>query len=57
MNVECSTLAALFGLGSSTVGKIVLKTCHAIDTNLLPQYVVIPQGEQLKEIVDGFETS
>ena len=43
-NVECCTLAALFSLGCSTVGKIVLETCHAIATDLLPKYVVIPQG-------------
>jgi hypothetical protein len=42
----------LFGLGRSTVGKIVVQTCRAIATHLLPQYVQIPSGEKLKEIVD-----
>ena len=50
------TLAALFSLGCSMIGKIVSETCYAITTNLQPQYVVIPQGEKLKEIVDEFIT-
>ena len=46
----------MFGLGRSTVCKIVLETCHAIAIHLLPQYVQIPNGDRLKEIVEGFET-
>ena len=55
-NVEYRTLSALFGVGRSTVGMIVLETCEAIARYLLPRYVEIPQGDRLKEIVDGFET-
>ena len=55
-NVEYRTLSALFGLGRSTVGKIVVETCNAIATHLLPKYVTIPGSDKLKEIVDGFET-
>ena len=55
-NVEYRTLSALFGLGRSTVSKIVVETSHAIATHLLLQYVRIPQGDRLKEIIDGFET-
>ena len=55
-NVEYRTLSSLFGLGRLTVGKIVVETCHAITTHLLPQYVHIPCAEKLKEIIDGFET-
>ena len=55
-NVEYRTLSALFGLGRSTICTIVVETSHAIATRLLPQYVQIPQGERLKEIVQGFET-
>ena len=55
-NVEYRTLSALFGLGRSTVCTVVVETCHAIATHLLPQYVKIPQGNKLREIVDGFET-
>ena len=54
-NVEYRTLSSLFGLGRSTVGKIVVETCRAIATHLLPQYVQIPCGEKLQEIVDEFE--
>ena len=54
-NIEYRTLAGLFGLGRSTVGKIVVETCHAIATHLFSIYVFIPSGEKLKEVVDGFE--
>ena len=55
-NIEYRTLASLFGLGRSTVGKIIVETNHAISTHLLPQYVKIPDGDKLKDIVKGFET-
>ena len=54
-NVEYRTLSNLFGLGRSTVCTIVVETCNAIATHLLPVYVQIPRGEKLKEIVKGFE--
>ena len=34
-NIEYRTLASLFGLGRSTVGKIVLETCNIMTTKLL----------------------
>ena len=55
-NAEYRTLAALFGLGRSTVGRIVIETCDAIATHLLSKYVSVPAGNKLKEIVKGFET-
>ena len=55
-NVEYRTLSELFGLGRSTVGEIVIETCDAIAMHLLPQYVFIPQGDKLREIVEEFET-
>lgn len=54
-NTEYRTLAGLFGLGRSTVGKIVVETSRAIAAHLLSPYVFIPSGEKLKEVVDGFE--
>lgn len=35
-NVECRTLGELFGLGHSTVGKIVLENCEAIAQRFSP---------------------
>ena len=55
-NVDYRTLSELFGLGKSTVGETVIETCNAIATHLLSQYVYIPQGRKLKEIIEGFET-
>lgn len=54
-NVEFRTIAALFGLGRSTVGEIVTDTCEAIASHLMPRYVAIPQGEMLRGAVHGFE--
>ena len=55
-NIEYRTIAALFGLGKSTVGEVVLDTCDAIVQFLLPRYVHIPQDSVLQEIVDGFHS-
>ena len=53
--IEYRTLSVLYGLGRSTVGQIVIETCAAITNHLLPRFVKIPNGTQLKEIIDGFE--
>ena len=54
-NIEFRTLSTLFGLGQSTVGKVVNETCSAITTNLLRRFVQIPSGECLDEDIAGFE--
>ena len=51
-NVEYRTIAALFGLGVSTVCTIVLKTCDVIAKHLLPHYICMPNKQKLQEIVD-----
>ena len=53
--VEYRTLAALFGLGRSTVGQIVIDTCAAIMDHSLSRFVKVPDRTHLKTIVDGFE--
>ena len=54
-NIEYRSLASLFGLGRSTVGKIVLETCSIMATKLLSRYVHFPEGTRLREVVEGFE--
>lgn len=54
-NVEYRTIASLFGLGISTVGKIVIETCQVIVEVLLPKLVKFPSAGSLKEVVSGFE--
>ena len=54
-NVEYRTLAALFGLGRSTVGEIVLDTCSFIVCHLMPLYVRVPSRDGLRAVIDGFE--
>lgn len=55
-NVEYRTLSNLFGIGLSTASVIVAETCDAISSNLLKRYVKIPEGDNLKEVVRGFES-
>ena len=54
-NVEYRTLGELFGLGRSTVGKIVLETCEAIAQHLLQVHVRFPTGQTLKHVIRGFD--
>ena len=48
-NIEYRSLASLYGLGRSTVGKIVLETCNIMATKLLSRYVRFPEGTRLQE--------
>ena len=54
-NIEYRTLAGMFGIGRSTACEIVNDTAKQIVTHLLPKYVKIPNGDRLREIVEGFE--
>ena len=54
-NIEYRTIAALFGLGISTVCTIVCRTTHAITRHLLPLHVKMPTDTRLREIVQEFE--
>ena len=53
-NVEYCIIAQLLGIGRSTACTITLDTCCAIG-KLLPKYVCVPVGDQLRRNVDGFE--
>ena len=52
-NTEYRTLAGMFGIGRSTANEIVNDTAKQIVTHLLPKYAKIPNGDQLREIVEG----
>ena len=54
-NVEYRTLGELFGLGRSTVRKIVHETCEAIAQHLLQVHVRFPTGQTLKQVIRGFD--
>ena len=54
-NIEPKTISVLFGLGWSTVDRIVNETCEAITTYLLKKFVHIPQGQQLQESIEECE--
>ena len=54
-NIEYRTLGALFGLGRSTVGELVLDTCSFIVCHLMPAYVRVPDHHDLKVVMDELE--
>ena len=51
--MEYRTLSNLFGIGRSTVASIIAETCRAVSGKLMERFVT---GEQLKEVVKGFES-
>ncbi len=55
-NIEYRSLAALFGLGRSTVGELINDTCSFIACHLMPVYLRIPRGESVRAIIDGVES-
>ena len=54
-NVEYRTLGELFGLGHSTVGKIVLENCEAIAQHLLQLYMHFPVDQTVTQVIHGFD--
>ena len=48
-NVEYRTISALFLLGCSIVGEIVIDICEMVATHLIPKYVHIPKGIVLEK--------
>lgn len=55
-SAEYRTVAALFGVGRTTVGKIVLEFCHSVSNNFktcISSYP--PSPEEVTRIVHGFK--
>ena len=46
----------MFGLGHSAVRMIIGETFHVMGTQLLYQYVLIPHGEKMRKVMEGFKT-
>lgn len=53
-NTEYRTISHLFGIGISTVCMITREVVQAIAQILMPQFIKVPQGNHLREIVNGF---
>ena len=52
---EYQTIAHLFGVARCTVCVIVHDTCKAIVDVLLKTYIQFPEGDELSEVVEGFQ--
>ena len=50
------TIGHLFGVSKSTVCVVTKHVCASIVKLLLPEYIQVPTGAALKEVVDGFKT-
>ena len=53
-NSDYLTIGHLFGVSKATVCLAVKNVCSAIVKMLLPKYIYIPSGAELKSVVDGF---
>ncbi len=51
------TIGHLFGVSKSTVCLVTKEVCASIVVLLLPEYVRVPVGVALKEVVEGFKNS
>jgi hypothetical protein len=56
-SAEYRTIDNVFGVGKSTVCSIVHKVCESIYEDLLNVYVKFPTGDELKNVVRGYEES
>ena len=54
-NAEYRSIGHLFGVGLATVCVAVHDVCRAIVDLLLPQYIRVPSGVRIHDVVEGFE--
>ena len=53
-NADYRTIGHLFGVSKSTVCIVTKEVCAAIVNVLLPKYIRVPTGDELKKVVEGF---
>ncbi len=56
-NSDFRTIAHLFGVSKASVCLLIKNVCAAIVDILLPKYISIPYGEELRNVIDGFSNS
>ena len=49
------TIAHLIGVSKALVCVAVKEVCQCIGYMLLPQYIAVPTGQDLRRVVEGFE--
>lgn len=54
-NTDYRTIGHLFGVSKATVCVVTKEVCAAIVKVLLPRYIRVPAGDELKKIVEGFK--
>ena len=53
-NSDFHTVSHLFGVSKSTVCLVVKDVCAAIVKILLPLFICIPTGDNLRQVIEGF---
>ena len=53
-NADYRTIGHLFGVSKATVCMVTKEVCNAIVKVLLPRYIQVPAGDELKKVVEGF---
>ncbi|KAJ8384919.1 hypothetical protein AAFF_G00197270 [Aldrovandia affinis] len=51
---EYRTISCLFGVGVSTVCKLVRQVTSALKTTLLKRFICLPKGDRLQDTLEGF---
>ena len=54
-NTDYRTIGHLFGVSKATVCMVTKEVCAAIVKVLLPTYIRVPAGDELKKVVEGFK--
>lgn len=54
-NTDYHKIGHLFGVSKATVCMVTKEVCAAIVKVLLPRYIRVPVGDELKKVVEGFK--
>ena len=57
INADYRTIGHLFGVSKATVCVVTKEVCTAIVNVLLPRYIQVPAGDELKKVMEGFKLS
>ena len=52
---DYATISNLFGIGRATAYQVIMQVCRVIVDKLLHKYIKLPNTDELRKIIDGFE--